>query len=173
MLFRSPMRPDILMLSLASAISGITMRSVEAMLPELARTFSTSVSAAASVITAAERRSVAAEREAADRFVASYYGAREGDIVEGRIVGSAKSGLFVRLDDTLADGFVPRRSLPGGGFSSRMSHGGSRRGKTGKGSKGTKDYETGDRVSVRIVEADGVRGSLILEILDHERVRRP
>ena len=128
---------------------------------------------AASVITAAERRSVAAEREAADRFVASYYGAREGDIVEGRIVGSAKSGLFVRLDDTLADGFVPRRSLPGGGFSSRMSHGGSRRGKTGKGSKGTKDYETGDRVSVRIVEADGVRGSLILEILDHERVRRP
>lgn len=46
------MRPDIFMLSLASAVSGITMRSVEAMLPELARTFSTSVSAAASVITA-------------------------------------------------------------------------------------------------------------------------
>jgi ribonuclease R len=124
---------------------------------------------AASLITAAERRSVAAEREAGDRFAASYYAAREGDIVEGRIVGEAKSGLFVRLDDSQVDGFVPRRSLPGGGFgSSRMSHGGSPRGRPHKGGKGAKNYETGDRVSCRIVEADGVRGSLILEILDHE-----
>ncbi|MCD6075392.1 MAG: rnr, partial [Rhodospirillales bacterium] len=124
---------------------------------------------AAALITAAERRSVGAEREAADRFVASYYATREGDIVEGRIVGEAKSGLFVRIDGSMVDGFVPRRSLPGGGgFSSRMSHGGSRRGPKGKGGKGTKNYETGDRVSCRIVEADGVRGSLILEILDHE-----
>ena len=46
------MRPDILMLALASTASGITMRSVEAMLPELARTFSVSVPAVASVITA-------------------------------------------------------------------------------------------------------------------------
>jgi ribonuclease R len=129
---------------------------------------------AAALITSAERRSVAAEREAADRFVASYYATREGDIVEGRIVGSAKSGLFVRIDGSMVDGFVPRRSLPGGGgFSSRMSHGGSRRGAKGRGGKGAKDYETGDRVSCRIVEADGVRGSLILEILDHEPVVRP
>ena len=129
---------------------------------------------AAALITSAERRSVAAEREAADRFVASYYATREGDIVEGRIVGSAKSGLFVRIDGSMVDGFVPRRSLPGGGgFSSRMSHGGSRRGARGRGGKGAKDYETGDRVSCRIVEADGVRGSLILEILDHEPVARP
>lgn len=128
---------------------------------------------AAAVITAAERRSVAAEREAADRFVASYYATREGDIVDGRIVGSAKSGLFVRIDESMVDGFVPRRTLPGGGgFSTRMSHGGSRRGTKGKGGKGTKDYETGDRVSCRIVEADGVRGSLILEILDHEAAPR-
>jgi hypothetical protein len=54
-----------------------------------------------------------------------------------------------------------------------MSHGGSRRGAKGRGGKGAKDYETGDRVSCRIVEADGVRGSLILEILDHEPVVRP
>lgn len=126
---------------------------------------------AAALITVAERRSVGAEREAADRFVASYYATREGDIVEGRIVGSAKSGIFVRIDGSMVDGFVPRRTLPGGGFSSRMSHGGSRRG--AKGGKGTKDYETGDRVSCRIVEADGIRGSLILEIRDHEPAPRP
>lgn len=46
------MRPDILMLALACVASGITMRSVEAMLPELASTFSVSVPAAAGVITA-------------------------------------------------------------------------------------------------------------------------
>jgi exoribonuclease R len=87
----------------------------------------------------------------------------------------ADGEVFVRIDESMVDGFVPRRTLPGGGFSTRMSHGGSRRGakgKGGKGTKGTKDYETGDRVSCRIVEADGVRGSLILEILDHEAAPR-
>ena len=128
------------------------------------------------VITAAERRSVAAEREAADRFVASYYVSRIGDIVEGRIAGSAKSGLFVHLDDSLADGFVPRRTLPGGPFGARstaMSHGGSRRGRPQKGARSARTFETGDRVHVRIVEADGVRGTLILEILDHEPATKP
>ncbi len=45
------MRPDILMFALACVASSVTMRSVEAMLPELARAFSVSVPAAASVIT--------------------------------------------------------------------------------------------------------------------------
>lgn len=126
-------------------------------------------------ITAAERRSVAAEREAADRFVASYYAEHEGEFVDGRIVGAAKSGIFVRLDGSLVDGFVPRRTLPGGGGSdrSRGAHGGSGWGRSRRSGKAPQAYETGDRVHCRIVEADGVRGSLVLEIVNHESTRRP
>ncbi len=113
------------------------------------------------ILSAAERRSVSAEREAQDRFVASYYSRQVGELAEGRIAGEAKSGYFVRLDDTLADGFVPKR----GAFEQGRRGARGRKGKQ----KGQQGYEMGDRVTVRILEADGVRGSLVLEILDRQK----
>jgi len=125
------------------------------------RSAATAWSELGSQITASERRSVAAEREAADRFVASYYAARLGELVKGRIAGATRAGLFVRLEDTRADGFVPRRTLAV--RPSRRSAGPGHR-RSGQALQG--DYQTGQIVRCRIVEAEGIRGSLVLEIVE-------
>ena len=58
-------------------------------------------------ISAAERRAMAAERETNDRLIAHFLADRIGATFEGQISGVTKSGLFIKLDETGADGFVP------------------------------------------------------------------
>ena len=52
-----------------------------------------------------------AERETSDRLLARYMADQIGARFKGRISGVTRSGLFVRLDETGADGFVPAASL--------------------------------------------------------------
>jgi hypothetical protein len=56
---------------------------------------------------------MAAERETTDRLIADHLADCIGAEFEGRIAGVTRSGLFVRLKDTGADGFVPVSSLIG------------------------------------------------------------
>ncbi|MEO0752233.1 MAG: ribonuclease R, partial [Pseudomonadota bacterium] len=58
-----------------------------------------------------ERRSMVAERDTNDRYLAAFLSERVGEAFSGRISGIAKFGAFVRLDDTGADGLLPVRSL--------------------------------------------------------------
>src|SRR5690606_37882984 len=58
-----------------------------------------------------ERRSMAAERDTTDRYLAAYLSERVGTELAGRISGVQRFGAFVRLDETGADGLVPVRSL--------------------------------------------------------------
>src|SRR5690606_12463385 len=51
-------------------------------------------------ITATERRSMAAERDATDRYVAAFLEDRVGATFSGRITCVSRFGLFIRLDDT-------------------------------------------------------------------------
>ena len=62
-------------------------------------------------ITATERRAMAAERDATDRYVAAFLADRVGAEFEGRITGVTRFGLFIRLAETGADGLVPVSSL--------------------------------------------------------------
>lgn len=62
-------------------------------------------------ITATERRSMQAEREAIERYIAAYLHDKVGATFTGRIVGVTRFGLFVKLTDTGADGIVPVSSL--------------------------------------------------------------
>ena len=64
-------------------------------------------------ITFAERRAMAAERDATDRYVAAFLADRVGAQFPGRITGVTRFGLFVRLAETGADGLVPVSSLGG------------------------------------------------------------
>ena len=54
---------------------------------------------------------MAAERETADRLIAAYLADRVGAEFAARISGVTRSGLFVRLHDTGADGFVPAATI--------------------------------------------------------------
>ena len=62
-------------------------------------------------ISAAERRAMAAERETIDRLIAHFLADRVGATFEGHIAGVTRAGLFVKLDETGADGFVPAATL--------------------------------------------------------------
>ncbi len=114
-------------------------------------------------ISAAERRAMKAERETFDRLIAHFLADRVGAIFEGRISGATRAGLFVKLDDTGADGFIPARTLGSDYFryhEDRHALIGDRSGET---------YRLGDRVTVRLVEAAPVAGALRFELLTQAR----
>jgi len=107
-----------------------------------------------------ERRAMVAERSATDRYIAAYLQERIGAEFTGRINGVSRAGLFVRLDDTGADGLVPISTLGHEYFvfdDSRLSLTGDRTGRS---------YRLGDRVSVRLGEASPITGGLIFQLLD-------
>jgi ribonuclease R len=64
-------------------------------------------------ITMTERRAMAAERDATDRYVAAFLADRVGAEFDGKITGVTRFGLFVRLTETGADGLVPVSTLGG------------------------------------------------------------
>ena len=58
-------------------------------------------------ISMTERRSMLAERDTTDRYLAAFLSDRVGSEFEGTVSGVARFGLFVKLDDTGADGLDP------------------------------------------------------------------
>ncbi len=110
-------------------------------------------------ISDAERRAMAAERETTDRLIAAYLADRIGAEFDARIGGVTRAGLFVRLKDTGADGFIPMSSLGADYFNHiEEAHAlvGSRTGVT---------YRLGDDVRVRLLEAVPSAGALRFEML--------
>ncbi len=114
-------------------------------------------------ISAAERRAMAAERETVDRLIAHFLADRVGAVFKGHIGGVTRSGLFVKLDDTGADGFVPAASLGDEYF--RYDERAHALVASGSGEA----YRLGDAVTVRLVEAAPVAGALRFEMLSEGR----
>ncbi len=110
-------------------------------------------------ITVAERRAMAAERDAIDRYVAAFLEDKVGVTFEGRITGVTRFGLFVRLNDTGADGLIPVSSL-GDEYFIHDDHlhalVGERTGAR---------WRLGRQVSVKLREATPITGGLLLEML--------
>lgn len=118
-------------------------------------------------ITAAERRAMAAERDAVDRYIAAYLKNRVGGEFEGRITGVTRFGAFVRLAETGADGLVPVSSLGQEYF----EHDEKAHALIGKRSGGR--FELGQKVTVKLIEATPITGGLVLEILSKPKRGRP
>jgi ribonuclease R len=114
-------------------------------------------------ISAAERRAMAAERETVDRLIAHFLADRIGVTFKGRIGGVTRSGLFVKLDDTGADGFIPAATLGDEYF--RYNE----RAHALVGDASGETYRLGDPVTVRLVEAAPVAGALRFEMLSEGR----
>ncbi len=110
-------------------------------------------------ISVTERRASEAERESVDRYTASFLAERVGATFSGRISGVAKFGLFVRLDETGADGIVPISSLPDDYY----VHEEAKHRLIGR--NHSRVYRLADRVTVKLIEADGMTGSTVFQIL--------
>src|SRR6185295_17457100 len=100
-----------------------------------------------------------AERETFDRLLAHFLADQVGAIFEGRIAGVTRAGLFVKLNDTGADGFIPARTIGGTEYFRYQED---RHALIGNSSGTT--YRLGDRVTVRLVEAAPVAGALRFEL---------
>ncbi|HTS39540.1 MAG TPA: ribonuclease R [Xanthobacteraceae bacterium] len=117
----------------------------------------------AAEISATERRAMKAERETSDRLIAHFLADRVGASFSGTISGVTRAGLFVKLDGTGADGFVPARTLGDDYFRyEENAHAmvGSRTGET---------HRLGDKVTVKLVEAAPVAGALRFKLLSEGR----
>jgi ribonuclease R len=112
----------------------------------------------AQAVSDTERRAMAAERETVDRLIAGYLAERVGAEFRARISGTTRAGLFVRLHETGADGFVPAATLNDYYRHDETLHAliGDRTGDI---------YRLGDEVNVRLVEAIPSAGALRFEML--------
>ncbi len=110
-----------------------------------------------------ERRAMSAERETVDRLIASYLADRVGARFNGKISGVTRSGLFVRLYDTGADGFIPASTIGDEYYYHDETH------QALVGEDTGRAYQLGDNVEVKLVEAIPTAGALRFEILTEGR----
>lgn len=111
-------------------------------------------------ISMTERRATAAEREAFDRLCTLYLADRVGAEFSARISGVERFGLFVELEETGADGLIPVSALGDEYF----EYDERRLALTARGSG--EEFRLGDKVQVRLAEANPATGSLRMELND-------
>jgi ribonuclease R len=105
-----------------------------------------------------ERRAMVAERETMDRYVAAYLADRVGALVKCRITGVQPFGFFATVEELGGDGLVPAATLGQDYFrydEARQSLIGDKTGET---------YALGQRLTLRLAEADPVSGGLRFEV---------
>jgi ribonuclease R len=110
-------------------------------------------------ISETERRSMLAERDTTDRYLASFMSERVGNEFSGRISGVARFGIFVKLDETAADGLVPIRSLGREYFEHDADS------QTLRGTDSGTVISLGQRVVVRLAETTPTTGGILLDLL--------
>ena len=118
-------------------------------------------------ISKTERRSMVAERDTKDRMIAGFLAEKVDTTFTGRIGGVAGAGLFITLDGTGADGFVPVSTLEGDYFvhdEAAMAMVGERTGET---------FKIGDQVKVLLTRATPVSGGLQFEMISRGSEGKP
>ena len=111
-------------------------------------------------ISETERRSMTAERDTNDRYLAAYLSDRVGADFAGRISGIQRFGAFITLDETGADGLVPIRSIGAEYFRFDPEA------LTLTGAETGLQLGIGQQVTVRLAEAVPVTGGLMLDITE-------
>jgi ribonuclease R len=107
-------------------------------------------------LSATERRAAAAERDALDRYRALLLAGSIGGVFAARIAGVAEFGLFVALADSGAQGLLPIASLPDDFYDYEP------RRQRLIGRRSRRIFRLGDRILVRLVDADPVSGRILL-----------
>ena len=111
-------------------------------------------------ISALERRAMEAERETIDRYVAAYLATKTGEIVPARITGVQPFGFFATVDGLGGDGLVPVSTLG----SERFFYDEAAR--TLDSEHGRVSYSVGQRIDLRLMEANPISGALRFELPD-------
>ncbi|MET0249323.1 MAG: ribonuclease R [Sphingobium sp.] len=107
-----------------------------------------------------ERRAMQAERETVDRYVAAYLAAHVGELVEARITGVQSFGFFATVEGLGGDGLVPVSTMGAERFFFDEA------GRALEGVESGDRYTVGQRLQLRLAEADPIGGSLRFELPD-------
>lgn len=111
-------------------------------------------------ISQTERRAMMAERSAKDRYLSAYMADRIDEVFDGRVSGVSTGGLFVKLNETGGDGFIPISRLGAERFvkddDGMMLVGGT----TGL------SFKIGEALRVRLIEATPIKGGLLLSLAE-------
>ncbi|MEE9453150.1 MAG: ribonuclease R [Paracoccaceae bacterium] len=110
-------------------------------------------------ISKTERRSMLAERDTTDRYLAAYLSERIGNEFEGKVSGIARFGMFVKLNETGADGIIPISHLGREYFHHDVDA------NTLTGEKSHLVIGLGMPATVRLAEAAPITGGLMFELL--------
>jgi ribonuclease R len=105
-----------------------------------------------------ERRAMEAERETVDRYVAAYLSDRQGQLVECRITGVQPFGFFATVEDLGGDGLLLAKDLGAEYFRYDEAA------KALVGDESGETYRVGQRLTLRLAEANPVSGSLRFEL---------
>ncbi len=116
--------------------------------------------ATAEHISQTERRSMLAERDTTDRYLAAYLSERVGNEFPGKVSGIARFGLFVSLEETGADGIIPLSHLGREYWIFDADT------NTLKGEKSKRVIAIGMPAVVRLAEAAPITGGLTFELLE-------
>ncbi|MEO9169262.1 MAG: S1 RNA-binding domain-containing protein, partial [Aestuariivirga sp.] len=121
----------------------------------------------AEMLATAERRAMIAERETNDRLIAAWLAPQVGATFHGKISGVVGAGLFVVLDGSGADGFVPVAGLGRDYFIfDEVAH-------ALRGRSTGETFQLGDRVEVKLLEVAPVKGGLRFEMVSSGRSGKP
>ena len=110
------------------------------------------------VISGFERRAMEAERETVDRYVAAFLATRIGEIHKVRITGVQKFGFFATIEEFGGDGLVPVSTLG----AERFYY--DEKAQTLTGETSGEHYAIGQRMELRLAEADPVTGAVKFEL---------
>ena len=105
-----------------------------------------------------ERRAMEAERETIDRYVAAYLSDRQGQLVDCRITGVQPFGFFATVEDLGGDGLLLAKDLGREYFRYDEAA------KQLVGDETGETYRIGQRLTLRLAEANPVSGSLRFEL---------
>ena len=105
-----------------------------------------------------ERRAMEAERDTVDRYVAAFLSERVGELVEARVTGVVNFGLFATVEGIGGDGLLSVRDLG----TEYFRYDEAARKLVGEASG--EEYTVGQRLSLRLAEANPVSGALRFEL---------
>jgi ribonuclease R len=113
-------------------------------------------------ISLTERRAMAAERETIERLITAHLSNSIGEIFQGRISGMNNAGLFIKLSETGAEGFIPVSMIGDDYFIYDDKN------KAMVGRHSGVAYDMGARVFVKLIEAAPLAGALRFTLVEDE-----
>ena len=113
-------------------------------------------------ISTAERRAMEAERDTIDRYMAAWLSGRVGEIFDTRITGVQKFGFFATILGLGGDGLVPVSTLGNDYYIY------DEKAQALVGDKTGQRYSMGDRLKLKLAEANPLTGALKFEPVDSD-----